>query len=90
VTGLGCRNQRVLGLADASSGDAPRCSCMLHGGERNTDDRHVVRLCERLRRCAVAEANIADYVAWHEIEPGGDQLDQRSGGILGSLVAGPP
>jgi hypothetical protein len=62
----------------------------MHGGERNTDDRHVVRVGKRLCRCAVTAANIADYVAWREIEPSGDQLDQRNGGILGSLVAGPP
>ena len=73
----------------ASGGDAPRCACMLHGGERNADDRHDMRVGKRLRRCAVTAANIADYVAWREIEPSGDPLDQRNGGILGSLVAGP-
>ncbi len=49
-----------------------------------------MRLGERLRRGAVAAANVADYVAWLEVEPIGNQVDQRSGGILGSLVAGPP
>ena len=63
---------------------------MLHGGERNTGDGHIMPLCERLRRHPVAAANIADYVAWCEVEPVGDQVDQRSGGILGSFVPGPP
>ena len=43
-----------------------------------------MRLREHLGRCAVAAANVADDVAWHELEPVGDQVDQRSGGILGS------
>ncbi len=63
---------------------------MLHSRKRDTGDSNVMCFRERLCRRTVAAANVADHVARREVEPVGDQVDQRSGGILGSLVAGLP
>ena len=45
-----------------------------------------MRLRERLRRRAVAAADVANRLAWGEIEPLGDHVDQGGGGILGLSI----